>query len=116
MIKKSQKCQCVLLLYTAAADASIVGDSSERYQDEKTCQAMLEIFQQNCVGDQNAIHARYKFNTRCQLTGETFDFYTDLRASANKCAFDYKPRDTDESSPLDKILRNMVVLDIKNDR
>ena len=104
--RESQEYQCVLLLYTAGSDASRVVESSERYQEEKTCQAILGILQQYCVGDRYAIHERYKFKTRSQLTGETFDsFYTDLRALANKCAFDYRPKDTDGPSPLDEMLR-----------
>jgi len=56
------------------------------------------------------VHGGYKFNTRCQLHGENFDaFYSELRALANKCGFNYQP------APFDEILRDRIVLGIRDD-
>ena len=42
-------------------------------------------------------------------------FYAELRSLVDKCAFDYKPSETDRTSPLDEMLRDRIVLGIRDD-
>jgi len=62
------------------------------------------------------VHERYKFNTRCQLQGENFDaFYSELRALADKCGFNYRPATDEAPTPFDEMLRDRIVLGIRDD-
>ena len=89
---ESEEYQRALLLYTAGADAARVVESSEPYATSQTCETILTVLEQYCVGERNIIHERYKFNSRSQLQ-ETFDaFYADLRSLLDRCQLDYKPR------------------------
>ena len=50
------------------------------------------------------------------MQGETFDaFYSELRALADKCAFNYQTADTDGAAPIDEMLRDRIVLGIRDD-
>ena len=109
--------QRALLLYTVGDNAARVVESSHRYQTDKSLDAILQILEQYCIGETNIVHERYKFNTRCQLPNEPFDaFYADLRSLADKCSFNYRPAtETGGVAPLDEMLRDRIVLGIKDD-
>lgn len=112
-----------LLLYTAGTEASKIIDNSARYAGtgdvDKTCDLVLEILEQYCIGERNTIHERYKFNTRTQLPGESFDaFYTELRTLASSCLFNYRAAEgapAEAESPIDEMLRDRIVLGLRED-
>ena len=108
--------QRALLLYTMGAEAANVVESSEQYGVDQSCDTILTVLEQFCVGEKNVIHERYKFNSRSQLPGETFDaFYSELRLLANRCGFNYRPRETDGPLPSDEMIRDRIVLGIRDD-
>lgn len=114
---EEEEYQRALLLYTMGADAAKVVSSSEKFKDAKTCKLILEILQQYCVGEKNVIQERYTFNTRAQLPGESFDaFYAELRSLAKKCSFDYRPAEGSTVLPSDEMLRDRIVLGVRDDR
>ena len=113
---ESEEFQRALLLYTAGSDATRVVESSELYANNQSCETILRVLEQYCVGERNIIHERYKFNSRSQLPGETFDaFYADLRSLLNKCHINYRPADEHSPSPADEMLRDRLVLGIRDD-
>jgi hypothetical protein len=113
---ETEEFQRSLLLYCAGPEAARVVESSARYVTDKSCDAILQILEQYCVGERNVIHERYRFNSRNQRPGESFDsFYTEIRALAAKCKYDYLPSDAGSPSPADEMLRDRIVLGIQND-
>ena len=86
---ESQAYQKEFLLYAAGSEASKVVEASARYSADMTCETVLQVLEQFCIGERNTIHERYKFNTRTQLPGESFDsFYAELRTLAGRCRYD----------------------------
>ena len=112
-----------LLKYTAGTEACRIIDSSARYaaaeEANRNCDLILEILEQYCIGERNTIHERYKFHTRTQLPGESFDaFYTELRTLTGGCLFNYRAAQgaaEDAESPIDEMLRDRLVLGIRED-
>lgn len=73
-------------------------------------------FWNNCVGETNVVHEWYKFNTRTQVPGDTFDaFYSELCTLADKCAFDYLPSGQNRPLPLDEMLKDRIFLGMRDD-
>jgi hypothetical protein len=113
---ETQEYQRALLLYTMGDEAARVVESSEKYKTDKSLVAILNVLEQYCIGESNIVHERYKFNTRNQLPTESFDtFYAELRALAGKCAFDYRPKADGGTAPADEMLRDRIVLGIRDD-
>ena len=108
--------QRALLLYTNGADAATVVGNSARYRIDESLELILDILRQYCVGERNVVHKRYRFNTRVQQPGESFDaFYSKLRALAERCSFDYVAGRDDKPLPADEMLRDRIVLGITDD-
>ena len=73
--------------------------------DSKKMGAVLAKLEEYCCPRQNVTFERYKFNTRQQAVGQTFDHYvTELRQLAGKCAF--------ETITTDELLRDRIVFGI----
>ena len=108
--------QRALLLYTNGADAATVVGNSARYRIDESLELILDILRQYCVGERNVVHKRYRFNTRVQQPGESFDaFYSELGALAERCSFDYFAGRDDKPLPADEMLRDRTVLGITDD-
>jgi transposase InsO family protein len=108
--------QRALLLYTLGDSAACVVENSDKYATDKSLKTILTVLEQYCVGERNVVHERFKFNIRSQLADETFDaFYADLRSLADKCSFNYRPAADSEVPPVDEMLRDRIVLGVKED-
>ena len=87
-----------------------------RYATDRSCDSIITILQQHCIGDRNVIHNRYRFNTRAQLPTETFDnFYTDLRFLSSRYGYNYQPAKEGDASPADEMLGDRIVLRVRED-
>ena len=76
---------------------------------KKDIKGVVERFDNNCNPRKNVPFERYRFNSRQQEPGETFDRYvTSLRQIADKCAFD--------TITPDDILRDRIVFGIADDK
>jgi len=72
--------------------------------------------EQYCIGERNIVHESYKFNTRCQSHEENVDaFYSELRALADKCGFNFRPATNEAPAPFDEMLGDRIVLGIRDD-
>ena len=76
---------------------------------KKDIKGVVERFDNYCNPRKNVPFERYRFNSRQQEPGETFDRYvTSLRQIADKCAFD--------TITPDDILRDRIVFGIADDK
>lgn len=96
-----------LILYTVGTEAARVVESSARYSEttdaNKTCEHIMTILEQYCISERNAIHEKYKFNTRTQLLERAFaSFYSYLKTLAE--------------SPTNEMLRDRIVLGVKENQ
>lgn len=113
--------QKALFLYTVGVDAARVIETSPKYvhptaEAPVNVKLMLGILEQFCIGETNTIHERYKFNTRNQLPNESFEtYYSELRAQSAKCSFTFLPAGDGRMTPLDELIRDRIVLGIRDD-
>lgn len=64
---------------------------------------VIRAFEEYCLPRDNGISESFKFLTRVQMSGESFDnFYTDLKLKAKRCNYDNQE---------DRMVRDRIVID-----
>ena len=77
--------------------------------DKEDPEKVLELLDQRCIGKKNIIYERYRFHSRKQYEGKSFDtFLTALSTLASTCDFQTPERTEEE-------LRDQIVCGIASD-
>ena len=109
--KQEQLVRVSTLLSVIGEDAKIAFDAFEwgETEDDSTIEDVLAKFDEYCEPRTQVIYERYRFNNRNQEPGESIASYlTELRTTAKNCQH--------ESITPDEILRDRIVLGIRDDK
>lgn len=106
---QQQKYQVALLLHTMGDDALKVynGFQFESDEDERTCQEIIDKFDNFAVGEVNESYERYVFNKRDRKDGESFEsFLSAIRTLVKSCNYC--------ENCIDSIVRDRILLGIRD--
>ena len=109
---KSEEVQVATLLTVIGEEAREVFSTFSGWEhegDNKKIEPVLAKFERYCEPQKNIPFQRYRFNRRCQESGESYDQYrTALRKLADSCDF--------ASITPDEILRDRLVFGIRDSK